>query len=798
LALSETLLIPSAIPSGTYLETGGLVVAEAENYTNLADTATHAWLTETVLSGYEGESYLHALPDIDLFVQPDALDDSPTAVYPIRFTTPGTYTVWSRAYADNADADAMYVGLNGEVTNLTGFAPEEWTWANRQIPSGDPATLSIETSGIYTLSTMMYEDGLRLDRLLLTTDTTYLPTGSGPIETARQTGAASSATTLTRTIVYTYDHLYRLTEADYSTGEFFAYAYDPMGNQTAITETIASTIVTTYTYNTANQLATARADDDGIVWHYTHDANGNLLRQTPSGTAPADGETRYTYNAANQLVQVELYSGGSYVLLSEATYNGNGERMSLTTYALSVPQTVTYVVAQGQLLVADDGSEETFYLHGHGLIAEYAGAWSYPLNDGTGSLRQTVDEGGTVTLARSYQPFGSILQEEGTYETIFGYMGGQLDRLSGLLYANGRYYDPSTGRYLTPDRSFDPLRPSTLNPYAPLQGPALWLFAPLIGIILLRRRGKGGPWRILMLVCVIGLGLSLVSCGGGGEGTPVPGATPGPTPVPTLVVPPSPTQPEPPTQPSTPPTTPEEPPTQQTPESPPSSPTSTSTASPSPTLIRVIPCPTPTTDPWESLGPYYITVYYHSSAQLWIDKNSAGELIDVQIDIDGTTDDVTVQVKSSWLANVQFQGVAGWVEKSVFEASNQSTQNITWLPQADGSQTGDGIFVKCPKGGTSCYQVSKKEARTSGGTRDIHPYKTVAFNLARNKSLEFGDIVRIEGIDRDVVVEDAGGGPPKNGPDLPQDAWLDYYLGIQNEDEWGLYDLGTREVKVKR
>jgi hypothetical protein len=68
-------------------------VSEAEHYTDLTNTATHAWMTNTVLSGYEGSSYFHALPDIDLFLQPDALDDSPTAVYPIRFTTPGNYRV---------------------------------------------------------------------------------------------------------------------------------------------------------------------------------------------------------------------------------------------------------------------------------------------------------------------------------------------------------------------------------------------------------------------------------------------------------------------------------------------------------------------------------------------------------------------------------------------------------------------------------------------------------------------------------------------------------------------------------
>jgi YD repeat-containing protein len=49
---------------------------------------------------------------------------------------------------------------------------------------------------------------------------------------------------VSRVITYTYDHLYRLTGADYSTGETFAYAYDAVGNRTVHTRTITSTTVT--------------------------------------------------------------------------------------------------------------------------------------------------------------------------------------------------------------------------------------------------------------------------------------------------------------------------------------------------------------------------------------------------------------------------------------------------------------------------------------------------------------------------------------------------------------------------
>jgi len=68
------------------------------------------------------------------------------------------------------------------------------------------------------------------------------------------TVTAAGGELVTRTITYTYDGLYRLVEADYSGGENFQYAYDAVGNRTAYTATITSTVVTTYSYDAANRL----------------------------------------------------------------------------------------------------------------------------------------------------------------------------------------------------------------------------------------------------------------------------------------------------------------------------------------------------------------------------------------------------------------------------------------------------------------------------------------------------------------------------------------------------------------
>jgi RHS repeat-associated protein len=509
-SLTETIVTPLDIPVGTYLESGGQVVLEAESFVTKTTGLSHDWQLKTSQSGYTGTGYLQALPDIDipLVVPTGEITGSPTTSYPIRFTTPGTYTVWTRGYPPNAAGDSLYVGLNGQLVNVTGGAPGQWDWANQQTPDGQPATLSIGASGLYTLTTSMREDGFRLDRLLLTTSTTYLPASFGPAESARQTSQSPiETTTLTRTIVYTYDNLSRLTGASYATGESFGYTYDGLGNQTTLTETVATnTVVTTYTYNALNQLVTAHASGDGITWYYTFDATGNQTRQTPGGATAAEGEIRYSYDAANRLTRVELYTGGSYTTLSTALYNGDGERTSLTTYALGVPLTTTYAVFAGQLLATTTGTQTTLYLPGREtVLAEYGSEWSYPLNDPTGSLRQTATASGGVTLARSYKPFGGMLEESGPYQSLFGFVGAQLDRVSGLLYANGRYYDPATGRYLTPDYS-------RVNPYTPLQGPGIWLLLPFMGMVLALRRRRGGPWRMVVLVCVIGMGMTLTGC----------------------------------------------------------------------------------------------------------------------------------------------------------------------------------------------------------------------------------------------------------------------------------------------
>ncbi|HEX9922181.1 MAG TPA: hypothetical protein VGD99_05930 [Anaerolineae bacterium] len=269
---------------------------------------------------------------------------------------------------------------------MTGFAPGEWSWASTTT-AGVTATLAITTSEVYTVNLLMREDGLRIDRLVLTTDTTFIPTGFGPAETERQLGSGSFITPLTRTIVYTYDNLYRLTEADYTTGENYQYSYDPVGNRL---EQVINGDTTEYLYDAANRLA--QLNGQAV---YSFDNNGNLLN--------SDTLTN-TFDAANRLT-ASTRDGNTV----QPIYNGVNDRvaqtvgLSTTNYALDVANGLPEVIYT---------SEGNLYLHLPGVImAESAeGEVRYLLSDGLGSVRQAVDDNGAVVAYNEFDPYGNPVE----------------------------------------------------------------------------------------------------------------------------------------------------------------------------------------------------------------------------------------------------------------------------------------------------------------------------------------------------------------------------------------------------
>jgi RHS repeat-associated protein len=93
------------------------------------------------------------------------------------------------------------------------------------------------------------------------------------------------------------------------------------------------------------------------------------------------------------------------------------------------------------------------YVYADDLISMTRGAQTAFYHfDGNGSTRFLTDLTGTITDTYQYDAFGTLGAHGGTTVNPFLFTGQQFDANSGFYYMRARFYQPSTGRFLTLDR----------------------------------------------------------------------------------------------------------------------------------------------------------------------------------------------------------------------------------------------------------------------------------------------------------------------------------------------------------
>ena len=171
---SDTLSDASLNTSATVDEV--LISVEVENYGSKTADGVHLWI-EGNQSGASGLA-MEASPNVGKL----SANTSGSAVmnYPLRFTEPGTYFVWLRGWGDTVENegknDSVYVGVNGILngTEVLENFPADWTWSNKK-RGGGRVTVNIPTTGEHVLNLRMREDGIVLDKMILTKDATLVP-----------------------------------------------------------------------------------------------------------------------------------------------------------------------------------------------------------------------------------------------------------------------------------------------------------------------------------------------------------------------------------------------------------------------------------------------------------------------------------------------------------------------------------------------------------------------------------------------------------------------------------------------
>lgn len=176
----------------------GLVVMEAENYSaKVEQSTTSSWDTTTSPAGYSGVSAMQALPADPNFTENKDLNtaqaNAPILRFVVNFVKTDPVYVWARtSHVDGFD-DSFWLGLNGEIigtssnhamsylTSEQQFA-NEWYWIH-YLQGGDTAKFDIPSAGVHTFEIYMREQALKLDKIILTTNKDYTPSGVGPAET---------------------------------------------------------------------------------------------------------------------------------------------------------------------------------------------------------------------------------------------------------------------------------------------------------------------------------------------------------------------------------------------------------------------------------------------------------------------------------------------------------------------------------------------------------------------------------------------------------------------------------------
>jgi RHS repeat-associated protein len=252
-------------------------------------------------------------------------------------------------------------------------------------------------------------------------------------------GPVKSAALGSLTLNRSYDQRYQVA-AIQAGAMHLGYTRDAAGQVATITgieEPAATSGTESFTIDPISNRLTAA----GAV-AYTYDDSGNLT---------SDGVHIYTWDALNRLVKVEQ---GSAVV---ATYGYDSQNRRIRKTVGS--KTILYHYCKDNLLIAEtlaDGTtlREYVYLDGEPLaLREYEtnpGLYYY-LNDHLGTPQQLVKPDGRLVWKAAYLPYGQAQVRTSTLVNNLRFPGQYFDQEIGLHYNWNRYYNPSTGRYLSPD-----------------------------------------------------------------------------------------------------------------------------------------------------------------------------------------------------------------------------------------------------------------------------------------------------------------------------------------------------------
>lgn len=353
----------------------------------------------------------------------DMPQGSLTATYDIAGQVQSVSEVGGGSWSVVYDTAGRPIALRDPVANLVAFQydPAASRLVRRTFGNGLSEEFAYDSRSRPTSQVLKTSSGLTL------------------AQTEIEFDAASNVTSLTKNgtvATYEYDANDRLVRETFPGFEAL-YTYDLNGNR--IERTINGA-VETYEYDAGDKLLAVHSAQDNRT--YAYDGFGRLVSvQSLAGT------TQLTYGPQGRLASIASTFGPTV----QYRYTGLGARTDVTVdtetthFLRTGPDVLDTVLGINSARVLPDAAisvgSNTRYVHG-----------------GLKSFDAQSDTQQALVATHSTDAFGNTLQTTGSWEGPFQYggrFGYQVESNSAFLLVGERYYDPTTGRFLSRDPALE-------------------------------------------------------------------------------------------------------------------------------------------------------------------------------------------------------------------------------------------------------------------------------------------------------------------------------------------------------
>ncbi len=159
-----------------FQEIGGLLVMEGEHFMTADgrnDENSYEWGINDEIEGFVGTGYVETPGPQGTN---GAWANSCELTYEVQFNTSGTYSIWVRRRTLDGASNSCWVGLDGVQMGSNDNTEDHNVWIWKSL-----GTMEV-TAGLHTFNLRRREAAFKVDRIVLTTDSSYIPADDGPPE----------------------------------------------------------------------------------------------------------------------------------------------------------------------------------------------------------------------------------------------------------------------------------------------------------------------------------------------------------------------------------------------------------------------------------------------------------------------------------------------------------------------------------------------------------------------------------------------------------------------------------------